>query len=275
MKKNVPSCHDSSDEPREHGGSLRKPELESDVNRSEVAQAQVEALLSSLFISAADTQLRREDLKKAHEITAFLSELSVVARDTPLVDAAAGKSYLGLLAVELLQFNRLHVIERSEKRLADCRHAAARLTSRAALHLHCGEQQQPELWPTEPSAIVALHACGAASDAVVDAAIRGNARWVFLVPCCYGAGITFWEKAQQRADELGLPRAAELRKPFLQSLIVAHRVLRLEAAGFQVTVVPFVAPTVTPHNLLIRGRKIGEPVAMAHAEARLKLLNGN
>jgi hypothetical protein len=52
--------------------------------------------------------------------------------------------------------------------------------------------------------------------------------------------------AERHAEQLGLPRHAEVRRRFIQSIVDAERTLRLEAAGWQTTVVSFVAPTVTP-----------------------------
>ena len=41
---------------------------------------------------------------------------------------------------------------------------------------------------------------------------------------------------------------------------------RLEAAGYETEVVEFVAPTITPHNLLWRARLVREPRRMAAAK---------
>ena len=56
------------------------------------------------------------------------------------------------------------------------------------------------------------------------------------------------------------------------SLIDAERTLRLEAAGWETTIVPFVAETVTPHNLLFRARRVREPTRMREAGERLSRL---
>ena len=78
-----------------------------------VELAVVEAALHRLFIGADGTSLRREDLKKAREAAALLEQLERIVRpDRLLVDAAAGKAYVGLLAVELLGVTRVHVIEK-------------------------------------------------------------------------------------------------------------------------------------------------------------------
>jgi hypothetical protein len=82
-----------------------------------VTLAAVEAALHRLFIGTDGTSLRKEDLKKAREAAALLDMLARVVRPGRLlVDAAAGKAYLGLLAVELLGVARVHVIERDPRR---------------------------------------------------------------------------------------------------------------------------------------------------------------
>lgn len=225
-----------------------------------------------MFIDAQGTSLRREDLKKAVEVAALLNELDRLSREGTLVDVAAGKSYVGLLAIELLGFERLVVIERDAKRLADVRHAMGKLTRTAQVELVHGDAADPSIWPRSPAVVTALHACGPASDAVIDSALASDAKWLLLVPCCYGAAIPTWNTARERADELGLPVHAEVQKRFQQSWVDAERTLRLEAAGWETTVVPFVAPTVTPHNLLFRARRLKEPRRMAEAAQRRQLL---
>ncbi len=239
---------------------------------AQFTREQVSQLLHTVFIDAPGTQLRREDLKKVDELTAFLNELARLGTKGPLVDAAAGKSYLGVLAAHLLPIASLTVIERNAQRISDSQHAIERLglTTRATVQL--GDVNELQHWPESAATVVGLHACGAASDAIVDAAIAREATTVLLVPCCYGADISFWSHALTHADRLGLPRSAELRKPFVQSLIMAERVLRLQAAGYDTTVAPLVPPTVTPHHLLIRARRVREPVRMAQARSQLETL---
>jgi hypothetical protein len=240
-----------------------------------VTAAHVEEKLLSMFIDAPGTTLRKEDLKKAVEVAALLNELDRLDKRAPLVDVAAGQAYVGLLAVELLGFENLVVIEREAKRLLDVRHAMNKLTRPASIRLEVGDVGHRPLWPERPGVVIALHACGPASDAVIDVAVAVEAKWLFLVPCCYGAGIPSWATAEKNADVLGFPAHAEVKKRFVQSHVDAERTLRLEAAGWETTVVPFVAPTVTPHHLLFRARRLKEPKRMAEAARRhAKLLGG-
>lgn len=237
-----------------------------------VTAADVEAKLQAMFIDAPGTSLRKEDLKKAVEVAALLDELSRLDKTATLVDVAAGKAYLGLLAVELLGFEHLVVIEREPKRALDVHHAMKKLTRPASIEVHTGDVGHRPLWPRQPGAVVALHACGPASDAVIDAAIAEDTKWLLLVPCCYGAAIPAWGIAETRAEALGYPRHAEVQKRFIQSFIDAERTLRLEAAGWETTVVPFVPPTVTPHHLLFRARRLKEPRRMEEAARRHRAL---
>lgn len=234
-----------------------------------VSLAQVEEALGRLFIAAEGTSLRREDRKKAREITALLGELSRAGARGTFVDAAAGKSYVGLLAAELLGVTDLRVIDRDPSRIAACRAAAALLGPTVRLDARAGDVGDAALWPDAPHVVAALHACGPASDAVLDAAVRARARWLFLVPCCYGAAVPFAAAAEAKADALGIPRHAEVRRRFTASLVDTERTLRLEAAGYETTVVAFVPPTVTAHNLLWRARWSGEAVRMREAAERL------
>ena len=226
--------------------------------------AEVEPLLQSLFIDAAGTSLRAEDKKKAIEVAAFLTELKRVGSRGPLVDAAAGKSYLGLLAAELLGVDDVTVIERNEKQVFNAQHALSKLKS-AKVTLNVGNVEDATCWPSSPRVVVALHACGLASDAIIDVTIEREAKWLLLVPCCYPSP----DFAHARADELGISSATEIRKKFVQSLIDTDRTLRLEAAGYETSVIPFVAPTVTPHNLMFRARRLMNEKRMNEARQKL------
>jgi hypothetical protein len=237
-----------------------------------IALDEVQRRLHEFYIAEQGASLRREDETKAREVAALLDELARVRRDGLLVDAAAGKGYVGLLAVALLGFRRLRVLERDPRRIAACRAVRASLPAEADVDLREGDVGDPALWPERPSAVVALHACGGASDAVLDGAVRARARWLFLVPCCYGAGVPFAARAQVLMERLGVPRHAEVRRRALWALVDSERTLRLEAAGYETTVVPFVPPTVSPHNLLFRARYAGEGGRMRAAAEKLAVL---
>jgi hypothetical protein len=215
--------------------------------------------------------LRQEDRKKVEELRGLLPEIERVGKRALVVDAAAGHAYAGLVAAERLGIERLHVIEREPARAERCRQAAARLTRPVELTVATGDVADRALWPAAPDLVIALHACGTASDAILDASVAAGTRWLLLVPCCYAHAVPFSATAERHAATLGVTHG-EVRRRLIESLVDAERTLRLEAAGYDVTVVPFVAPTVTPHNLLWRARRAGEPRRMEAAAEKLRSL---
>lgn len=246
--------------------------------------AEVEQALEAVYVAAEGARLRNEDRRKAVEIAAMLAEIKRALRwlgrgRLTLVDAAAGKSYVGVLAAKLVLTRegvdaRVVCLEREAARVDASRVAADRAGCAGTVSCAVADVGDPAAWPSEPSLVVALHACGPASDAVVDAAIATRARMVLLVPCCTSAGVRAVPAAARAAEALAIPRHAPVRRRFIQALVDAERTLRLEAAGYETEVVELVAPTVTPHNLLWRARRVGEARRTSDASSALQRLLG-
>lgn len=246
----------------------------------------IERWLDRLYLAVEGATLRREERKKASELAGLLAEVARAvagtarARPVLMVDAAAGKGYVGLLAAQLLlaparRAGRVVVLEREAARVDAGRAAAAALDAGGVQIEHvAGDVGDPRVWPAEPDVVVALHACGPAADAVLDRAVAARARRILLAPCCTGAAVAGAPLADRLAAELGVPAHAEVRRRFVQAVVDAERTLRLEAAGYETTVVAFAPPTVTPHNLLWRARRVGEPRRAEAARERLRRLQG-
>mgnify|MGYP001186465528 CR=1 FL=1 len=243
----------------------------------------VERWLERLYVEADGAGLRTEDRRKAVQVAAMLVEieraLARVARSEPvlLVDAAAGKAYLGLLAARLLlqpsgRQAAVVTIEREAARVAASRAAAARLGVSVPIECREAEVGSPAAWPERPTIVVALHACGPAADEVIGAAVAARARHLLLVPCCTGRAVVAAARAEAAAEARGIPRHAPVRGRFVQALVDAERTWRLESAGYETEVVELVPPTLTPHNLLWRARRVGEPNRMARALRQLSRL---
>lgn len=248
-----------------------------------ISTAEVERWLDDLYIAAEGAGLRDEDRRKAVEVAAMLEEIrralgrTARARELTLVDAAAGKAYVGLLAARLVleplgRRGRVVALEREPERAAAARAAAARLGSRLAIECRAADVADPAAWPAAPDLVVALHACGPAADAIIDNATAAGARTLLLVPCCTGAAVTAAGLAEASARALGVPRHAPVRRRFIQAMVDSERTLRLEAAGYETEVVELVPPTVTPHNLLWRARRVREARRSAAARAALERL---
>jgi len=260
----------------------RPPGTESPPSRLDLDR--VERWLTDVYVAAEGASLRTEDRRKAVQLLALLEEIARAAarvsaqRELQLVDAAAGKVYAGLAAAKLLfepagRAHRVTALEREPSRLATAERVSNRGGS-AAVSFKLGDVDHVALWPEEPDLVVALHACGPAADAIIDRAVERRARHLLLVPCCTGAGVPAAAPALAAAEALGIPRQAPVRRRFVQVFIDAERTLRLEAAGYQTEVGELVPPTVTPHNLLWRARRVAEPRrAAAAASTRAGLLS--
>jgi hypothetical protein len=234
----------------------------------------VRATLHRLFIDAPAASLRKEDEQKSRELAGMLARLARLRRGAHLVDAAAGKASVGLVAAELLPLGRLTVIERDPKRVAACGAAAARLQRDVRVDVREGDLANPALWPEAPDAVVALHACGRASDLVIGGAIASRAGRVFVAPCCHDGGVL--SRARSYAGVTAWIEAADepIRRRILTALVDLERTLRLEAAGYETRVEEFVAPTVTPQNVLLCARRTGSEVRVRRAMEQLIALRG-
>lgn len=233
----------------------------------------VRSVLHRLFIATDAAALRKEDEQKSREVTALVARLSKLRKGSHLVDAAAGKASVGLVAAELLPaIGALTVIERDPRRATACRQAQRRLTRSLPVDVRESDVRDASAWPAACDAVVALHACGPASDVVIDRAIARGVRLVFVVPCCYGAAIPFYERADRIVAGMGFVVDERIRRRMRASIIDMERKLRLEAAGYETELSEFVGPTITPHNLLFYGRHSGNPVRIARAKERLEKL---
>lgn len=142
--------------------------------RPAIDVAAVERWLDRLWIAAEGAGLRAEERKKARELAGLLDEVAravdgcSATRPLRLVDAAAGKAYVGILAARLLfapsgRAAQVVVIERDPARVAASRAAAA--AAEVEFEAVCADVADPAAWPDEPDVVVALHACGPAADA--------------------------------------------------------------------------------------------------------------
>jgi len=249
-----------------------------------VTLSAVQEALHRLYIEVPGAALRQEDRKKAAELVGLLAEIEPVVKgaksDRPMhiVDAAAGKAYVGLLAAKFFLAgrrgrSRVTMIERDPARATVCREAARKIgMENVDFAVVNSDVAAPAAWPDAPDLVVALHACGPAFDTIADRALASRARHLLLVPCCTSETVPAATMATRQAEKIGLPRHAEVRRRFIQAMVDAERTLLLEAAGYETHVVPFVAPTQTPHNLLWRARRVSEPVRMAEAAQKLRRL---
>jgi hypothetical protein len=228
--------------------------------------SQVEHWLDRLYVAAEGAGLRTEERRKALELAPMLQEIDRMLRrfssrsSIVLVDAAAGKSYLGLLAARLIlepmaRPAAVITIEQNPDRVERSRNAAASLDTVIAIDCRCSDLANPDAWPPQPTLVAALHACGPAADAIIERSINAEAKGLLLVPCCTSNTVASAAGAFERADRLGISHHAPVRRRFIQAIVDSERTRRLESAGYETEVVEFVGARVTPHNLLWRARR--------------------
>jgi len=234
-------------------------------------EASVEEALRAFYVTKADSVLRPEESKKIPQLAGILPVLARTGPDPLLVDAAAGRAPVGLMAARLLGWSKVVVIEREAGRAASARSAAARVSG-VEVEVREGAVADEAVWPPGAEVVVALHACGSAFDDIVDQTIARSVPWMLAVPCCYANAVAFAKVARAWAEDLGVAAQAPVRRRFVESLIDTERTLRLEAAGYRVSVQAFVPPTVTPHNLLWRAQRAGPSRRSAEAKERLEQL---
>lgn len=239
-----------------------------------LGEANVEEALRAFYVTRPDSHLRPEEIKKIPQISGILAVLARTRPDPVLVDAAAGRAPVGLIAARLLKWSKVVVIERDPGRAASAQRAADRVPE-VQIEVRQGDVKDADVWPEAVEVVVALHACGPAFDGVVEQALARHVPWIVAVPCCYSDAIGFASVARAWADHLGVASQGPVRRRFVESMIDSERTLRLEAGGYRVAVQAFVSPTVTPHNLVWKAQLVGPSRRAAEAKERwLRLVKG-
>ncbi len=174
-----------------------------------------------------------------------------------LLDCACGKSYLSFVMNYYLRdvlkkrcriigidYNQ-HVVEES-----------AKMAKR--LGYHNMQFIQADLRKYEPpehvTAVISLHACDIATDLALGTAIKAKAKYIACVPCCHKELLS-----QYHLDALEpILQHGVFRARMNDILTDGLRALKLEAEGYQVSVVEYISPLDSPKNLLIRATRTAQ-----------------
>ncbi|NTV14578.1 MAG: SAM-dependent methyltransferase [Desulfobulbaceae bacterium] len=215
-------------------------------------------LLKELHILTREGKLNqdsRRKLKQVYHLYQFIEPLlKAVQREHPditLVDHGAGKSYLGFILYDLFfkgQDNASHIfgIETREELVLKSQALAARLNfpGMSFLTLSVAAAIASEALPAKVDVVTALHACDTATDDAIHFALRKQARFIILVPCCQAEVAALLRK--NKGQTLARSSLTEIwRHPLhtreFGSLITnVLRCLQLEAHGYQVNVTELV-----------------------------------
>ncbi len=114
--------------------------------------------------------------------------------------------------------------------------------------------------------LIALHACNTATDDAIIKGIESGAKLIICAPCCH-------KQIRQEMEKSKVVDAITRYGIFMerQAVMITDtiRALILEYFGYKTQVMEFIEMEHTPKNVLLVGRKIGEP----SAEEKTKILN--
>ena len=251
----------------------------------EIRPEQSVELLKELHILTRDGKLNqdsRRKLKQVYHLCNFieplLAEQLVENADLVLADHGAGKSYLGFILYDLFfkarSGGQIIGVEARPELVEKSRELAQRLqfARMRFLNLTVDESIASAALPERIDIVTALHACDTATDDAIRFALRKQAKFIVLVPCCQ-AEVAALLRQNKNASFAKTALSEIWRHPvhtreFGSQLTNALRCLQLEAHGYQVTVTELVGWEHSLKNELIIARHTGQ--VRKNAETRLQ-----
>ena len=235
----------------------------------EIKSGQSIDLLKELHILTRDGKINqdsRRKLKQVYHLYQFieplLQEIKQGHNSIQLVDHGAGKSYLGFILYDLFfkslnDVSRVYGIESRDDLVKHSQELASRLNfpGMSFLNLSVEESIESEILPAKVNVVTALHACNTATDDAIRFALKKNAQFIVLVPCCQAEVAVALKK--NKGKDLAKNALIELwRHPIHTREFGSHitnvlRCLQLEAHGYQVTVTELVGWEHSMKNELI------------------------
>ncbi|MBV9550993.1 MAG: SAM-dependent methyltransferase [Alphaproteobacteria bacterium] len=219
---------------------MKKPAPKESI--SDLWPGQSVSLLKALHILSQNGGLNADSRRKLKQVQ-HLAQLirpaidaALAEKEQPLLaDLGAGKSYLGFILYDLYfgpaGRGRVVAVESRADLIAAARKIAAE-SGFDRMDFVQGTIAAAEIGPVD--IVTALHACDTATDEAILFALRHDAKYVALVPCCQA------EVARTLEDVKG-PLAQLWRHPIQRREFGAHltnvlRALYLEAHGYKVRV---------------------------------------
>lgn len=217
-------------------------------------------LLREIGILTKEGKLKNDMVRKYNQIDHFVELVGPMFASSKdeeiyLLDCACGKSYLSFVINYYLRDvckRRCHIVG------IDINPHVVEESAKMARRLgyHNMEFLAADLRTYEPprhvTGVISLHACDTATDLALAAAIRAKAEYIACVPCCH----------KELLEQFQLPQLEPLLKHGIfkarmnDLLTDSLRALKLEAEGYQVSVIEYISPLDTPKNLLIRAKRM-------------------
>lgn len=226
-------------------------------------------LLKELHILTRDGKLNqdsRRKLKQVYHLYQFIEPLLQALQadhgDLTLVDHGAGKSYLGFILYDLFfkqhkDQSRIYGIETRDELVQKSQALAQKLgfPGMSFLNLSVADSIVSDQLPEKIDIVTALHACNTATDDAIHFALKKQAKFIVLVPCCQAEVASVLKK--NKGKTLAKDALTEIwRHPlhtreFGSQVTNVLRCLQLEAHGYQVNVTELVGWEHSMKNELI------------------------
>jgi hypothetical protein len=233
-------------------------------------------LLKSLHILTREGRLNQDSRRKLKQVLHLVQFIEPQLEGlTSVADLGAGKSYLGFILYDLYlrkrDDTRLFAIEQREDLIETCKKIAdvSRFDRISFVSSAIAQASlSPEL-PEQIDAVLALHACDTATDEAIAFAVKKNAKFIALVPCCQAEVARLLEALSPReaGDMQNLWRHGIHRREFGSHLTNVIRGLYLESVGYKVRVTELIGWEHSMKNELI----IAERVQRSNSQARHQL----
>src|ERR1700759_2907270 len=232
------------------------------------------ALLKALHILRRDGAMNADSRRKLKQVL-HLAQLikpaldwAFVQKEQPvLADLGAGKSYLGFVLYDLFFAKQgkglVYGVEARADLIATSRRIAAESGFDRMAFVE-GGIAAAELPGGHADVVTALHACDTATDEAILFALRNDARFVALVPCCQAEVAAALDGAQGPLRQLW--RHPIQRREFGAHLTNVLRGLFLEAHGYKVRVTELTGLEHSLKNEFIFAERHQRSNAQARAE---------
>jgi Methyltransferase domain len=248
--------------------TLNKPPLDLRAQLDLRPEQSIE-LLKALHIVTRDGGINQDSRRKLKQVNHLLQFIEPLLNATlaergkvDVVDHGAGKSYLGFMLYDrflksLDKPAHVYGIETRKELVSRAQELAreAKFDGMSFLHVSAADALLSKELPETVDIVTALHACDTATDDAISFALAKKAKYMVLVPCCQAEIAAFFRDDKGRA--LAKNSLTELWRHPLQArefgaqITNVLRGLRLEAAGYKVTVTELVGWEHSMKNELI------------------------
>jgi hypothetical protein len=228
-------------------------------------------LLKELHILTRDGKLNQDSKRKLKQIYHLLNFIKPLLDDLTknksitLIDHGAGKSYLGFILYDLyFKFltidYKIFAVEARNELIAKSIALAQKLNfnNMTFINSTINESQVNAQIPNNIDIVTALHACDTATDDVIRFAINKKSKYIVVIPCCQAEIASILKKVRLPEAIYEVWRHPIHTREFGAHLTNVLRCLKLEAAGYNVTVTEFVGMEHSLKNELIIANYTGK-----------------